>query len=58
MTIPFWAPFLFLASVCAVYPPPRWTRRVDWLAVTGVAGALVFIAAFWINVALLVARYA
>jgi hypothetical protein len=28
------APFAVLCGVCAVYPRPQWTRRVDWLRVS------------------------
>lgn len=53
MTIPMWAPFAFLAGVCAAYPVPGWVRRVDWLMV-GVLGycvavwALVGFVAWWL----------
>jgi hypothetical protein len=31
--VPIFVPFFVLAGVCAVWPLPRWTRRVDWLRV-------------------------
>ena len=30
MTVPLWAPFVFLAAVCAAWPRPAWVKRVDW----------------------------
>lgn len=54
MTVPVWAPFMLLTLICAVWPPPRWMRRLDWYKVgawTGcVAGSLIV----WVCVFLIV----
>lgn len=43
MTYPVWAPAAVLVAVCAVFPPPRWIREVNWLVV----GALVWCCVVW-----------
>lgn len=30
IAIPLFAPFALLCCVCALWPRPSWTRRVDW----------------------------
>lgn len=50
MTIPIWAPFALLTAICAVCPPPRWTRRVDWLRIAVWSLALGYCGLFWFDV--------
>ena len=54
MTIPLWAPFALLTAVCAIYPAPAWTRRVDWYALACWSACLVFCLTVWFGVFLLV----
>lgn len=54
MTIPIWAPFAALTALCAFYPRPAWTRRVDWLIVAVWAAAFVYCGVVWFDVALFI----
>lgn len=54
MTIPLWAPFAVLSALCMMFPPPAWTRRVDWLVLGFWTAAVAFCVGVWICVATLI----
>lgn len=47
MTVPMWAPFALLTAVCAIWPPPMWVRRIDWVRVVGWWACLSFCFIVW-----------
>ena len=50
MTVPIWTPFAVLTVVCALFPPPAWVRRVDWVSVAGLCACLSFCIVVWYGV--------